>query len=271
MSFAGRAGGALLATGLAATLSVGSYWSGQSVQAALADRARSTLESRHLAATVQIQGRDATVWAATDSVREQAIAAVLTVPGVRVVVAGQGTAPQSSPPAGTVSAGTSAPSTSVASPSITPTPSPTPTVSASSPTPSISASPSASTTSSTTPPVPSAPVIPAWPAIQFAGGDAVLDATDKAELHQISTYLLANAGVTVTLTGHTDSGRTEAGRQALGLARAKAAASVLTADGVQAGRITTVSVGAKDPAASNTTAQGRAQNRRVTVSMTPGS
>lgn len=265
MSIAGRAGGALLATGLAATLSVGSYWSGQSVQAALADRARSTLESRHLVATVQIEGRDATVWAATDSVREQAIAAVLTVPGVRVVVAGQGTAPAASSASATVAA-TPTPSTSPSMPAPSSTESASPSA-----TPTVSASPSASATASTTPPAPSAPVIPAWPAIQFAGGDAGLDAAAKAELHQMSAFLLTNPGVTVTLTGHTDSGRTEAGRQALGLARAKAAASVLTADGVQAGRITTASVGAKDPAASNTTAQGRAQNRRVTVSMTPGS
>ncbi len=269
MSFAGRAGGAFLATGLAVTMSVGSYWSGQSVQAALANSARVALESRHLVAIVQIAGRDATVWAATDSTRDQAIAALLTIPGVRVVAAGQGTAPSVSTSATTVAVGTVAPGT----PATPSSPSTTPAVPASpSPTPTPTTSPAASTTATTTPPpVPSTLVIPAWPAIQFDGGDAVLDATDRAELHQISTYLLANASVTVTLTGHTDSGRNEAQRQTLGLARATAAASVLTADGVQAGRITTVSVGAKDPAASNTTAQGRAQNRRVTVSMSPGS
>lgn len=271
MSIAGRAGGALLATGLAATLSVGSYWSAQSLQSTLADQARSTLEARHLAATVQIAGRDATVWAATATVRDQAIAALLTVPGVRVVAAGEGTAPDSSAGAETVTVGSAASSPTQATPSVTPTPSAS--VSASStPTATVSSSPSASATTAATPtPAPSTLVFPSWPAIQFAGGDSALDATARAELHQMSRFLLANAGVTVTVTGHTDSGRTEAGRQALGLARAKAAASVLTADGVQAGRITTVSMGAKDPAASNTTAQGRAQNRRVTVSMTPGS
>lgn len=278
MSFVGRASGALLTTGLAATLSIGSVWSAQALQSTLADQARATLESRHLVATVQMSGRDATVWAATSSAREQAIDALLSVPGVRIVVAGEGDAPSNSTAGATVTVSSSAtaqPTVSAsasASVEVSSSPSVTPTLTS---VPSVSTSPSASATataSTTTPkPAPTTVTIPTWPAIQFSGGDAALDATDKAELHQISTFMLANAGIKVTLTGHTDSGRSEAERLALGLARAKAAAAVLTADGVQAIRITTLSMGAKDPVASNTTAQGRAQNRRVTVSMTPGS
>jgi outer membrane protein OmpA-like peptidoglycan-associated protein len=110
--------------------------------------------------------------------------------------------------------------------------------------------------------------IPVWPAILFEGGAATLDAADKAELVQIAQFMVAHAGVKVAFTGHTDMGRTAAERQAIGLARAKAAATVLTANGVAAPRVTTLSRGGNAPVASNSTAAGRAANRRVTIAMT---
>jgi hypothetical protein len=91
MPFADRAGGALLATGLVATMGLGSYWSARSLHSTLADQARLMLETRALAATVQFDGRDATVWASSPAARDQAVAALLTIPGVGVVVAGDGT------------------------------------------------------------------------------------------------------------------------------------------------------------------------------------
>jgi OOP family OmpA-OmpF porin len=80
--------------------------------------------------------------------------------------------------------------------------------------------------------------------------------------------MVAHPTTVVTMTGYTDMSHTEADRQALGLARAKSAASVLTANGVSPARITMKSRGGNDPVASNTSAQGRALNRRVNVTMT---
>ena len=130
------------------------------------------------------------------------------------------------------------------------------------------ASASSLTATATPTPTPTKLAIPAWSAIQFEGGTSTLDATDKAELVQIAQFMVANPSVKVALTGHTDMGRTEAERQALGLARAKAAAAILSANGVAAARITTLSKGGNAPVASNSTAAGRAANRRVTVAMT---
>ncbi len=237
MSFVRRASGALLATGLAATMGMGSYWSAQTLQSTLVDQARKTLESRSLVATVQFDGRDATVWAATPAAREQAIAALLTIPGVRVVVPGDGTAPENATAGSTVTVTHATPgkasATTSYSPSATASPTTTSTVTASatiSSTPSASSTPTASasslTATATPTPTPTKLAIPAWGAIQFEGGTSTLDATDKAELVQIAQFMVANPIVKVALTGHTDMGRTDAERQALGLARAKAAAGV---------------------------------------------
>ncbi len=270
MSLGRRASGTLLATGLAATMGLGTYWSAHAMESALVDQARVTLEARQLTASVLFAGRDATVWADSPSAREDAIAALRTIPGVRIVVIGEGAPPavsSSSSSAAVTSAKPTATRTTVATPKATATP-------------TITATPSATVSSAsaptTTTPVPSAspssadpkPVtIPVWPAIQFGGGSPNLDATAKAQLVKIAQFLVANPTVKVTLTGHTDMGLTAAERQALGLARAQAAASVLVANGVSSSRITAVSQGGNDPVASNSTATGSALNRRVDVTM----
>ncbi|MGL5226354.1 MAG: OmpA family protein, partial [Aeromonas sp.] len=46
-------------------------------------------------------------------------------------------------------------------------------------------------------------------------------------------------------------------------------AAQLVAQGVAESRITTTGVGPDQPIASNSTAEGKAQNRRVTITLTP--
>lgn len=272
MSLGRRASGTLLATGLAATMGLGTYWSAHAMESTLADQARVTLEARQLTASVLFAGRDATVWADSPSAREDAIAALRTIPGVRIVVIGEGAPPavsSSSSSVAVTSAKPTATRTTVATPKATATPTITATPSAtvsSTSAPTVTTTPTAAasaTTAEATTPV----TIPVWPAIQFNGGSPNLDATAKAQLVKIAQFLVANPTVKVTLTGHTDMGLTAAERQALGLARAKAAAAVLVANGVSSSRITAVSQGGNDPVASNSTATGRALNRRVDVTM----
>lgn len=272
MSLGRRASGTLLSTGLAATMGLGTYWSAHAMESTLADQARVTLEARQLTASVLFAGRDATVWADSPSAREDAIAALRTIPGVRIVVIGEGAPPAVSSSSSSVAV-TSAKPTATRTTVATPRATATPTITA---TPSATESSTSAPTVTTTTPVPSAspssadpkPVtIPVWPAIQFGGGSPNLDATAKAQLVKIAQFLVANPTVKVTLTGHTDMGLTEAERQTLGLARAQAAASVLVANGVSSSRITAVSQGGNDPVASNSTATGCALNRRVDVTM----
>ncbi|MBH9738067.1 OmpA family protein, partial [Burkholderia cepacia] len=67
----------------------------------------------------------------------------------------------------------------------------------------------------------------------------------------------------VTVTGYTDSQGAHAHNVRLSEARARAVATYLRTGGLQAEHFATVGRGAAEPVASNATAEGRAQNRRV--------
>jgi OOP family OmpA-OmpF porin len=84
----------------------------------------------------------------------------------------------------------------------------------------------------------------------------------------MARFMVANPSVKVTLTGYSDMTGTSASRQAAALARAQSARALLLAHGVNLTRVTVASRGGNDPIASNDTSQGRALNRRVTVTMT---
>ena len=69
----------------------------------------------------------------------------------------------------------------------------------------------------------------------------------------------------IVAVGNTDSVGTDAYNKALGFRRADAVKAYLVSKGIPAAKIYTDSNGKAKPVASNATAQGRAQNRRVDV------
>lgn len=71
----------------------------------------------------------------------------------------------------------------------------------------------------------------------------------------------------VTVTGHTDSQGAHAHNVRLSEARARAVATYLRTGGLRAEHVTTIGKGAAEPVASNATADGRAQNRRVEIEL----
>ena len=73
----------------------------------------------------------------------------------------------------------------------------------------------------------------------------------------------------VFVTGHTDSTGSDQYNQALSLRRADTVTSVLISAGVPAGRVQARGMGESQPVASNDTASGRAQNRRVVLTIRP--
>ncbi|TXL13283.1 hypothetical protein BMR05_12250 [Methylococcaceae bacterium HT4] len=83
----------------------------------------------------------------------------------------------------------------------------------------------------------------------------------------IST-LKRNSGLNVQLEGHTDSTGPEAYNQGLSERRAQAVKNHLIENGIAASRLTVKGFGEADPIASNDTAEGRAENRRVGFSIT---
>ncbi len=67
------------------------------------------------------------------------------------------------------------------------------------------------------------------------------------------------------IIGHTDNVGTDAVNDPLSLQRAQSARDYLVARGVNPNRVTIQGRGEREPVASNSTADGRAQNRRVEI------
>ena len=105
--------------------------------------------------------------------------------------------------------------------------------------------------------------------ILFATDSAVLRPDLRSDLRIIAANLQRNPDSTIRVVGHTDSTGALAYNQRLSERRADSVAAVLIENGVPGRRIVTVGMGPNDPVASNATAAGRAQNRRVEIVIRP--
>ncbi|MCU7846628.1 MAG: OmpA family protein [Candidatus Thiodiazotropha sp. (ex Lucinoma kastoroae)] len=89
-----------------------------------------------------------------------------------------------------------------------------------------------------------------------------------ATLDHVATSLKARSDVkSVEVTGHTDSTGAADYNQSLSEKRAKAVADYLISQGVNGAIFTTNGMGESSPVADNSTAEGRAQNRRVELKL----
>jgi OmpA-OmpF porin, OOP family len=85
----------------------------------------------------------------------------------------------------------------------------------------------------------------------------------RPTLDKIVALLKARPDLKLSVDGHTDSSGAAEHNQDLSTRRAKSVVAYLTAAGIGAGRLSPAGYGATRPVASNDTALGRAQNRRV--------
>jgi outer membrane protein OmpA-like peptidoglycan-associated protein len=107
--------------------------------------------------------------------------------------------------------------------------------------------------------------------VKFDSG--ILFDTDKADVKQaaydnlknLSTSMQNNPETNISVIGHTDSTGTAAHNMDLSIRRAEAVKSIIVTDGVAGSRLTTVGKGETEPIVSNSTPEGRAQNRRVEI------
>lgn len=102
----------------------------------------------------------------------------------------------------------------------------------------------------------------------FASGKGALEPGDYPVLREIAAFLAANPEARVALVGHTDASGGLSGNITLSKARAAAVRQALIDLGADGIRIEAEGAGYLAPRASNQTAEGRAQNRRVEVMLT---
>jgi len=104
--------------------------------------------------------------------------------------------------------------------------------------------------------------------VNFATGKAELTPESQTILDCVAESLVANGDIKVQVGGHTDNTGSAAVNKRLSAARAEAVRQYLISKGVAADRLTAVGFGPSKPIASNKTAAGRAQNRRVELTRT---
>ena len=104
--------------------------------------------------------------------------------------------------------------------------------------------------------------------VNFDFDKATIRADAVPILREAATMLKENSAVQVSVEGHTDSVGSDEYNLKLSLRRAAAVKDFLVSEGVAVGRLSTRGFGAAQPVASNDSADGRAQNRRVELKVT---
>jgi len=126
--------------------------------------------------------------------------------------------------------------------------------------------------------VPAAPAPPPMPVYEkhtvsatalFDFDKAVLKPAGKEAIHGIDEEIKASTTkvIAIDVVGHTDSVGTEEYNQELSVRRANAVKEYMVSEGIDPGLINVKGMGEAEPVASNATAEGRAKNRRVEISV----
>ena len=105
--------------------------------------------------------------------------------------------------------------------------------------------------------------------ITFATDSAEIASSFYAPLNNLANSFRQYNQNSIEVVGHTDSTGSHSYNMSLSQRRAQSVASYLIAQGVDGSRVSTRGMGPDQPVASNATAEGRAQNRRVEVTLRP--
>ncbi len=107
--------------------------------------------------------------------------------------------------------------------------------------------------------------------VTFATGSANVTPGLTREIQSIAANLVSYPNSNIEVVGHTDNVGAAAMNQDLSERRAYSVSSILIGAGVPSARIVSYGKGLTQPVASNDTAAGRAQNRRVEILIRPKS
>ncbi|NRB16607.1 MAG: OmpA family protein [Rhodobacteraceae bacterium] len=105
--------------------------------------------------------------------------------------------------------------------------------------------------------------------LTFASDSSTISASVRSDLQKIANSLLRYPDSSIQVIGHTDSDGDATYNQGLSVRRANAVADQVQAGGVPYNRVQTYGRGEDQPVASNLTAEGKAQNRRVEIVVIP--
>jgi outer membrane protein OmpA-like peptidoglycan-associated protein len=101
--------------------------------------------------------------------------------------------------------------------------------------------------------------------VLFASGKYELSQPATLALAKMSGVILAHPGLTLKIAGYTDSTGSDEFNLKLSGQRADAVRTFLVQQGLNPATVTSMGMGSADPVASNDTAVGRQQNRRVEI------
>ena len=105
--------------------------------------------------------------------------------------------------------------------------------------------------------------------VTFAFDSSKLNPQFDPVLDKLANTLVEYNQTVIQIAGHTDSTGSHAYNMKLSLARADSVKSYLVSRGVPSARLVTIGAGPDYPIASNATDAGRAENRRVEITIVP--
>jgi outer membrane protein OmpA-like peptidoglycan-associated protein len=105
--------------------------------------------------------------------------------------------------------------------------------------------------------------------VTFAFNSADLNSQFYPVLDKMASTLNEYNKTVIEVAGHTDSVGSDAYNQQLSEKRANSVAAYLSSRGVDRSRMVTIGAGEAHPVATNETEEGRAQNRRVEITIVP--
>jgi len=105
--------------------------------------------------------------------------------------------------------------------------------------------------------------------ITFSSGSATIQSQFTNTLSSVGLVLKKYDRTAISIEGHTDSDGSTASNQSLSISRANSVAAILSSTGVANNRLLVSGAGESRPVASNDTAAGKSQNRRVELRIEP--
>lgn len=105
--------------------------------------------------------------------------------------------------------------------------------------------------------------------VYFATNKSNLNAQSQENLNKLSNVMKEYVDTNILVVGHTDSTGPYDFNMTLSRDRAMSVTAYLTGKGISSGRFTTKWFGPDQPTNDNSTAEGRAKNRRVNVAIVP--